>query len=66
MADEKANNLKVGYSLAHYRILEKIGAGGTGGGAHTTLEWYSAEGRDLGLKRVLLTLGLLLQESADD
>lgn len=30
MADEKANNLKVGYSLAHYRILEKIGAGGTG------------------------------------
>ena len=43
-----------------------IGAGGTGGGAHTTSEWYSAEGRDLGLKRVLLTLGLLLQESADD
>ncbi len=37
-----------------------IGAGGTGGGAHTTAEWFQPEGRDLGLKRVLLTLGLLL------
>jgi tripeptide aminopeptidase len=31
-----------------------IGAGGTGGGAHTLGEWYSAKDRDLGLKRVLL------------
>ena len=37
-----------------------IGAGGSGGGAHTSQEWYKPEGRDLGLKRILLTL-LLLQ-----
>jgi acetylornithine deacetylase/succinyl-diaminopimelate desuccinylase-like protein len=36
-----------------------IGAGGTGGGAHTIHEWYDPSGRDLGLKRILLlTLGL--------
>ena len=37
-----------------------IGAGGLGGGAHTTQEWFSPEGRDLGLKRIFLTLLLLL------
>ena len=36
-----------------------IGAGGSGGGAHTVNEWYDAAGRDLGLKRILLlTLAL--------
>jgi acetylornithine deacetylase/succinyl-diaminopimelate desuccinylase-like protein len=38
-----------------------IGGGGAGGGAHTTQEWYRPEGRDLGLKRILLTLLLLLR-----
>ena len=38
-----------------------IGAGGAGGGAHTTQEWYRSEGRDLGLKRILLTLLMLLR-----
>jgi di/tripeptidase len=33
-----------------------IGAGGSGGGAHTLQEWYDPAGRELGLKRVLLTL----------
>jgi len=36
-----------------------IGAGGQGGGAHTTAEWYNPEGRDLGLKRILLAMCLL-------
>jgi acetylornithine deacetylase/succinyl-diaminopimelate desuccinylase-like protein len=40
-----------------------IGAGGTGGGAHTTGEWYQPQGRDLGLKRVLLTAALLLRHT---
>jgi acetylornithine deacetylase/succinyl-diaminopimelate desuccinylase-like protein len=31
-----------------------MGAGGEGGGAHTTAEWYSAKDREIGLKRVLL------------
>ena len=38
--------------------------GGVGGGAHTTQEWYRPEGRDLGLKRIFLTLLLLLRESS--
>lgn len=39
-----------------------IGAGGSGGGAHTPQEWYRPEGRDLGLKRILLLLLLLMRE----
>jgi tripeptide aminopeptidase len=36
-----------------------IGAGGSGGGAHTMNEWYDPAGRDMGLKRILLlTLAL--------
>ncbi len=31
-----------------------MGAGGSGGGAHTMNEWYDPAGRDLGLKRILL------------
>ncbi len=41
-----------------------IGAGGQGGGAHTPQEWFLPEGRDLGLKRVLLTLCLLLRDAS--
>ena len=40
-----------------------IGAGGAGGGAHTTQEWYSPEARDLGLKRIFLTLLLLMRRA---
>jgi acetylornithine deacetylase/succinyl-diaminopimelate desuccinylase-like protein len=40
-----------------------VGAGGQGGGAHTLKEWYNPEGRDLGLKRIFLTLSLLLRDS---
>ncbi len=39
-----------------------IGAGGLGGGAHTPDEWFNPDGRDLGLKRVFLTLALLLRD----
>ncbi len=38
-----------------------IGAGGQGGAAHTPSEWYHPEGRDLGLKRILLTLVLMMR-----
>jgi tripeptide aminopeptidase len=37
-----------------------IGAGGHGGGAHTAAEWFQPDGRELGLKRVLLALCWLL------
>src|SRR3981189_717772 len=33
-----------------------IGGGGSGGGAHTLQEWFDGNGRELGLKRILLTL----------
>jgi tripeptide aminopeptidase len=33
-----------------------IGAGGTGGGAHSLQEWYEPAGREMGLQRALLTL----------
>jgi tripeptide aminopeptidase len=33
-----------------------IGAGGTGGGAHSMQEWYEPAGREYGLKRALLTV----------
>jgi acetylornithine deacetylase/succinyl-diaminopimelate desuccinylase-like protein len=41
-----------------------IGAGGAGGGAHTTQEWYRPDARDLGLKRLLLLFLLMLQSGA--
>jgi acetylornithine deacetylase/succinyl-diaminopimelate desuccinylase-like protein len=37
-----------------------IGAGGSGGGAHTPGEWFHPDGRELGLRRILLVLSLLL------
>ena len=36
-----------------------IGAGGHGGGAHTNDEWYQADGREVGLRRILLILASL-------
>jgi acetylornithine deacetylase/succinyl-diaminopimelate desuccinylase-like protein len=33
-----------------------IGAGGSGGGAHSLQEWYDPAGREMGLQRALLTL----------
>lgn len=42
--------------LALGREAISIGAGGTGGDAHTLHEWYDASGRELGLQRVLLAL----------
>lgn len=41
-----------------------IGAGGSGGGAHTPGEWFHPEGRELGLRRILLVTGLLLSRPA--
>ncbi len=40
-----------------------IGGGGVGGGAHTLQEWFDSNGRELGLKRILLALVLLANSS---
>jgi tripeptide aminopeptidase len=42
-----------------------IGAGGSGGGIHTFLEWYDAQDRELGLRRVLLLLIALANHLPD-
>lgn len=39
-----------------------IGAGGQGGGAHTPSEWFHPDGRDLGLRRILLIIESLLRQ----
>ncbi|HML15738.1 MAG TPA: M20/M25/M40 family metallo-hydrolase [Bryobacteraceae bacterium] len=41
-----------------------IGAGGQGGGAHSASEWFQPEGRELGLRRILLALAWLLTNEA--
>jgi len=41
-----------------------IGGGGSGGGAHTLQEWFDCNGRELGLKRILLTMLALAGVSA--
>lgn len=42
-----------------------IGAGGQGGGAHTSQEWYQPDGRELGLRRILLTIAALAGRSSE-
>ena len=42
--------------LSMGREAVAIGGGGSGGGAHTLQEWFDCSGRDLGLKRILLTM----------
>ncbi|MBV9613534.1 MAG: M20/M25/M40 family metallo-hydrolase [Acidobacteriaceae bacterium] len=39
-----------------------IGVGGQGGGAHTDQEWYQPEGRELGLRRILLVLAAMAEQ----
>jgi acetylornithine deacetylase/succinyl-diaminopimelate desuccinylase-like protein len=43
-----------------------IGTGGEGGGAHTMQEWFHADGRELGLRRILLLLATLTAGMRDD
>ena len=42
--------------LSQGREAIAMGAGGTGGGAHTLQEWYDPNQRELGLKRILLSV----------
>ncbi|MGB7330604.1 MAG: M20/M25/M40 family metallo-hydrolase [Terriglobales bacterium] len=42
--------------LSRGREAIAIGGGGSGGGAHTLQEWFDCNGRELGLRRILLTM----------
>jgi acetylornithine deacetylase/succinyl-diaminopimelate desuccinylase-like protein len=46
------------------REAVSLGAGGVGGGAHTLNEWFDTSGRELGLKRILLVLLALANQSS--
>jgi acetylornithine deacetylase/succinyl-diaminopimelate desuccinylase-like protein len=58
-AQTKRSSTDANIPLSLGREAVSIGAGGTGGGAHTLGEWFDAAGRDLALKRILLTTLLL-------
>jgi len=47
--------------LAAGRPALALGAGGRGGGIHSPNEWFNPEGRDLGLKRILLLVAWALR-----
>src|SRR5262249_26135641 len=51
------------YTLSLGRQAIAIGGGGSGGGAHTLQEWFDCNGRELGLRRILLTLLTLAEAS---
>ena len=59
-AQEECASTDANIPLSLGREAVSIGAGGLGGGAHTPGEWYDPEGREIGLKRILLVLSLLL------
>jgi acetylornithine deacetylase/succinyl-diaminopimelate desuccinylase-like protein len=43
-----------------------VGAGGQGGGAHTPNEWYQPDGREIGLRRILLLLAGMANAKAGE
>jgi len=61
-AQRASTDANIPLSLGREAIA--IGGGGTGGGAHTLQEWFDCNGRELGLKRILLTLLALAGVSA--
>ena len=61
-ASTEAASTDANIPLSLGRPALSIGAGGQGGGAHTWQEWFNPEGRDLGLKRILLTAALQMHE----
>lgn len=54
-SDTRRASTDANIPLSLGREAISIGAGGTGGGAHSLNEWFDATGRDLGLKRIYLT-----------
>jgi di/tripeptidase len=49
--------------LALGREAVSLGSGGSGGNSHTLQEWYDPQGREIGLRRILLSM-LTLAEMA--
>lgn len=64
-AKTKRSSTDANIPLSLGKEAVSIGAGGSGGGAHTLAEWFDGTGRDLALKRILLT-ALLLSDGGHD
>lgn len=60
-ADVRRASTDANVPLSLGREAISIGAGGSGGGAHTANEWFDASGRELGLKRILLAVVTLAE-----
>ncbi len=60
-AQEDCASTDANVPLSMGREAVSIGAGGHGGGAHTPEEWFDPEGREMGLKRILLVTHLLVE-----
>jgi len=58
-AKTKRSSTDANIPLSLGKEAVSIGAGGSGGGAHTLSEWFDGAGRDLALKRILLSALLL-------
>lgn len=54
--EERIGSTDANIPIALGRNAIAMGAGGTGGGIHTTAEWYDSTGREIALRRILLTL----------
>ncbi len=54
--DARIGSTDANLPLAQGIAALAIGAGGTGGGLHSTAEWYDPTGRELALRRILLLL----------
>ena len=66
LRNRKAGAIKIGKHCSVYSGCSfSIGTGGQGGGAHTREEWYQPDGRDLGLRRILLVLAALAAQNEE-
>ena len=54
--DSRIGSTDANIPLARNIPAVALGGGGTGGGIHTMSEWYDATGREVALRRVLLTV----------
>ncbi len=59
--EQSSTDANVPFSLGIEAVC--IGAGGRGGGTHSTAEWFDPEGRVLGLQRILLATIALAGEA---
>lgn len=63
--DEQVGSTDANIPLSRSVPAIALGSGGTGGGIHTLREWYDPAGREIALRRILLTLLDCTQQVAE-